>query len=353
MNNIILLIEDSVEIRENTTELLELAGYNVVSASNGIEGLSQARKTKPDLIFCDIMMPELDGYGVLRALQNIPELNGTPFVFLTAKSERTDFRAGMDLGADDYLTKPFTGDDLLRVASARIRKGQQQKTNQEAYFEGHDVFKENVHPTEMLEMLSTNRTTKKLKGKTSIYMEGDSAVHLCFVLSGKVKIYKTNETGREYLTEIVKEGGFFGYTALFNDHIHQQSAETIENSEIAFIPRQDFFNLLYTNKELSLKFLKFLSGSLAGSEEKLLHLAYNSARKKVAEAILFIYHQYHEKESPEFSFPANRENIASIAGIAPESVSRNLSDFRDEKLIVTDNGNMRITDFKKLAQLRS
>ena len=133
MSASILIIEDSGEIRENTAELLELAGYDVTTAVNGKDGLEQARKIQPDLILCDIMMPELDGYGVLRALENIPELTGTPFIFFTAKSEKSDFRAGMDLGADDYLTKPFTGDDLLRVVSARLKK----KSTQDAARDNH------------------------------------------------------------------------------------------------------------------------------------------------------------------------------------------------------------------------
>lgn len=352
MSDTILIIEDSNEIRENTAELLELAGYDVTTAVNGKDGLEQARKIQPDLILCDIMMPELDGYGVLRALENIPGLTGTPFVFFTAKSEKSDFRAGMDLGADDYLTKPFTGDDLLRVVGARLKKKRSQNAEQENHSWSSGSFGDKMQTLEEIGELSVNRTVKKIKPKEGVYQEGDSATHLCFVLSGKVKIYKTNEYGKEYITEIISEGEFFGHTALFNDHVHKQSADAMEASEIAFIPRQDFFNLLYTNKELSLKFLKFLSGSMSETEEKLLNLAYNSARKKVAEALLFMYHQYREDESTEFSFPANRENLSAIAGIAPESVSRNLSDFRDEKLILTDNGNIRIVDFKKLAGMR-
>ena len=118
----ILIIEDSSDVLENTAELLELAGYEVFTAKNGKEGLEAARDKKPDLVVCDIMMPELDGYGVLRAFENIPETVGKPFIFMTAKSEKSDIRMGMDLGADDYLTKPFSGDDLIRVIGARLKK---------------------------------------------------------------------------------------------------------------------------------------------------------------------------------------------------------------------------------------
>ena len=139
-NNAILIIDDSSDMRENANELLELAGYKTYTATNGKEGLDLARKHKPDLILCDIMMPELDGYGVLRALENIPEMVSTPFVFLTAKAERTDFRKGMDLGADDYITKPFSGDDLLRVVSARLKKSLLLKKNFERNINGLTDF---------------------------------------------------------------------------------------------------------------------------------------------------------------------------------------------------------------------
>jgi CheY-like chemotaxis protein len=104
----ILLVEDNNEIRENTTEILELAGYHVTTAVNGKEGYEMAQKETPDLIVCDIMMPVLDGYGLLHLINKNEGLKTIPFIFLTAKTERSDFRKGMEMGADDYLTKPFT-----------------------------------------------------------------------------------------------------------------------------------------------------------------------------------------------------------------------------------------------------
>ncbi|MEO7045074.1 MAG: response regulator, partial [Ferruginibacter sp.] len=103
----ILLIDDNDDIRNNTAEILEISNYDVVTAENGIIGVQKAIEHKPDLIICDIMMPELDGYGVLHAVHKNEAIKNTPFIFLTAKTERTDFRKGMELGADDYITKPF------------------------------------------------------------------------------------------------------------------------------------------------------------------------------------------------------------------------------------------------------
>src|SRR5437868_6057443 len=101
MSKLILLIEDNREVRENTAEILELSNYKVITAQNGKEGVKLAQGNKPDLIICDIMMPELDGYGVLHMLSNNSRTGTIPFIFLTAKAEKSDYRRGMTMGADD------------------------------------------------------------------------------------------------------------------------------------------------------------------------------------------------------------------------------------------------------------
>src|SRR5687768_9157804 len=118
----ILLIEDNQEIRENTAEILGLANYKVLEAENGKVGVELAKNEQPDLIICDIMMPQLDGYGVLHMLSKNPATSSIPFIFLTAKSEKEDFRKGMNLGADDYLTKPFDDLELLDAVEMRLKK---------------------------------------------------------------------------------------------------------------------------------------------------------------------------------------------------------------------------------------
>ena len=104
----ILLIEDNEALRENTAEILSLANYNVATAENGKIGVEMAISNPPDLIVCDIMMPVLDGYGVFQIINKNPDLQHIPFIFLSAKSERNDLRKGMEMGADDYITKPFS-----------------------------------------------------------------------------------------------------------------------------------------------------------------------------------------------------------------------------------------------------
>jgi DNA-binding NarL/FixJ family response regulator len=122
----ILVIEDDREMRRNITTVLRLEKYEPIAAENGRVGVDMARTQKPDLILCDVMMPELDGYGVLQALRADTELALIPFVFLTAKSEKDDLRSGMNLGADDYLTKPVAKGDLVHTIEARLLRADQQ-----------------------------------------------------------------------------------------------------------------------------------------------------------------------------------------------------------------------------------
>ncbi|MFO1500013.1 MAG: response regulator transcription factor [Verrucomicrobiota bacterium] len=126
----ILVIEDEPEMRRNIAALLRYYEHEPITAENGRVGVETARREKPDLILCDVMMPELDGYGVLKTLQADPSLAPTPFIFLTAKGERDDLRSGMNLGADDYVTKPFAHADLMQAIDARLRRSEQQVTRE-------------------------------------------------------------------------------------------------------------------------------------------------------------------------------------------------------------------------------
>ncbi|MBJ7901682.1 MAG: response regulator [Cyanobacteria bacterium RI_101] len=118
----ILIIEDQIEVRENIEAILELEDFETLSADNGVRGVELARQALPDLILCDVMMPELDGYGVLESLRAETQTAAIPLILLTARSERRDLRRGMELGADDYLTKPFSLDELLAAIRTRLDK---------------------------------------------------------------------------------------------------------------------------------------------------------------------------------------------------------------------------------------
>jgi DNA-binding NarL/FixJ family response regulator len=121
----ILVIEDEPEMRRNLTTILRLEKFQPVAAENGRAGVELAKRELPDLILCDVMMPELDGHGVLHALRADAATEAIPFIFLTAKGEREDLRAGMDLGADDYLTKPVPKAELLKAITVRLQRSEQ------------------------------------------------------------------------------------------------------------------------------------------------------------------------------------------------------------------------------------
>ena len=131
----ILLIEDEPSMRKGMATALEMEGFEVTTAPDGRAGIVAARVHQPDLILCDVMMPQLDGYGVLEALRADPEATGIPFIFLTAKGEKPDVRYGMNLGADDYLTKPCAVDDLLAAIRARLARKTQHKEHAIAHAE--------------------------------------------------------------------------------------------------------------------------------------------------------------------------------------------------------------------------
>jgi len=122
----ILVIEDEPEMRRNITTILRLEKFHPIAAENGRVGVELAAKERPDLVLCDVMMPELDGYGVLEALRENAQTASVPFIFLTAKGEKPDIRAGMNLGADDYLTKPVAKADLIDAILSRLERANQQ-----------------------------------------------------------------------------------------------------------------------------------------------------------------------------------------------------------------------------------
>ena len=122
MRKKILLIEDDQIVRENTAEILQLANYEVLTAEDGKRGLEKATVFKPDLIICDILMPELDGYGVMQIAQRNKDLQRIPIIFMSAKTKHEDIRKGMDLGASDYITKPFEESELLSAVASRLKR---------------------------------------------------------------------------------------------------------------------------------------------------------------------------------------------------------------------------------------
>lgn len=349
----ILLIEDNKDVRENTTEILTLAQYNVITAVNGKVGVEMAQREKPDLIICDIMMPVLDGHGALHLLSKNDETASIPFIFLTAKAERNDFRKGMEMGADDYLTKPFDDVELLNAIESRLKKNEILKKEFTKNLSGITDFINEAKGIESLKKLSEERDVRNYKKKSDIYKEGSFSKGIYFINKGKVKTYHTNEFGKELITELYKEGDFFGYLSLLQDEKYTSSATALEDSEIYMLPKEDFFSLIYKNSEVSKKFIEILSDNLKEKEKQLIKLAYNSVRKRVAEALVKLSDKYKTEQDQVFSMNISREDLANMVGTATETVIRTLSDFKEDKLIEISGSSISITNYAKLASMKN
>lgn len=335
----ILIIEDNPDVRENIEEILDLAGYHTISAENGKIGIKKAKEELPDLIICDIMMPVMDGYDVLYFLSLNPETSCIPFIFLTAKSEKTDFRKGMELGADDYITKPFEESDLIKSIEIRLDKSKRIKnlfvtdsSSQEENSSGETLFK--------------NVKQKKFQAKSYIYLENSQPVYLYKVLKGQVKIFNTNNDGKEFTTSLCSEGDYIGYHALLKDETYTDSAIAVSDTTLELIPRESFFEVMRNNREIANQFIKQLSADVIELEKELLKLAYNSVKKRVADSLVKYFEKYGHEHSSGLSIP--REDLANMAGTSTESVIRTLSEFKKDKLIDIQGKHIYINELEEL-----
>lgn len=346
----ILVIDDNSDIRDNTAEILELAGYKTFTAENGKRGVEVAQKEKPDVIVCDIMMPELDGYGVLHLLRKNPDTENIPFVFLTAKTERSDFRKGMEMGADDYITKPFEDIELLNAIEVRLKKAAILDTKYSTSQQGINQFIKDVKNAGLISQLADQYDVENYTKKQTLYQESKRPKHLYYLVKGKVKGFKTHEDGKEYITDLFSDGDFIGYLALIEEINYNDSAVVLEDAEIMQIPKEDFLQMIYGNMDIAAKFIRIITQNVKEKEERLLSLAYSSLRKRVAKALIDINHKFNA-ENEKKSLEISREDFAHYVGTATESLIRTLSDFKGEKLIEIKEGKISIINLEKLRNL--
>jgi CRP-like cAMP-binding protein/CheY-like chemotaxis protein len=327
----ILLIEDNDILRENTAEILELAGYAVLTAENGKVGVEIALATKPDLVVCDIMMPMLDGYGVLHIFSQNPQLAAVPFIFLTAKTERTDQRRGMELGADDYLTKPFEETELLSAISSRLNRFRQLQPDYDLHApDGLGAFLDDATAVGGLHSLTVDRRPHALRKKQVLYAEDEEASRLYFVESGRVKTVRRTASGKELITGVYGSGEFFGYLPLLQHRPHSDSAVVLDDAQVLYIPQKDFELLLHSHPEVGKQFIRLLAGQVEERERQLLGMAYDSLRRRVASTLLRMQEQAGERtDAIRFS----RDDLAAVVGTTPESLIRTLSEFKQDGLI--------------------
>lgn len=327
----ILLIEDNPDVRENTEELLELAGYDVITAENGKIGIKEAKENLPDLILCDIMMPVMDGYDVIYYLSIDPKTSCIPFIFLTAKSEKTDFRKGMELGADDYLTKPFEEVELIKAIEKRLNKSQQIKNLFKAPAQNKDLTDFNLQENNT--SIFGDTKTKKYPAKSFIYLQHGSPLYLYRIKHGNVKTFKTNQDGKEFITGLYKEGDFFGYKSILQDTEYKDIAMAMKDCEIELITKENFLDIVKNKREIANEFIKLLSTKVTEKEEELLSLAYNSVKKRVANSLIKFFNA-NDEDVNGMIIP--REDLANLAGTSTESAIRTLSEFKQDGLIAIE-----------------
>ena len=344
----VLLIEDDAILRENTAELLELANYNVFTASNGQLGLETAKKETPDIIVCDIMMPVLDGYAVLDHLSKNEKTKYIPFIFLSAKTEHKDIRKGMDLGADDYIPKPFSEEELVSAIESRLAKAsilKEQKNTMST--SSNNLDEHDIKSLNDLKNFFDDYGNSFTFGKdTIIYSEGDHSNHIYLIKKGNVKCHQIDEQGKELITTLYQEDDLFGYTSFTSNQPHKETATAITLTEVSGISYTKFNEILDENPKLAIELIQLLSDDLLVAKNQLLEMAYGSVSKKTASTILKFAEKINRK--PDAPINISRNDLASVAGIATETLIRTLTSFRKEGIIKTEGRNITVVDLEKL-----
>jgi len=350
--SLIIVIEDQTEVRENLMETLELADYEVLGAPDGHEGVKLVRGCTPSLILCDVMMPKLDGYGVLELLKKDPSTADIPFIFLTARAEREDLRRGMNLGAADYITKPFFQDELLRVVDLRIQSATDQKdvvpkhsgTNSQlsASHEKGDVAK-------LMSQLSDEGRRRQYNDRAAIYFSGDQPHSVYHVLSGRVRLHLDTDFGKALTIDSLGKGSWFGLEDIYAGGVHSVCASAFPEAEVLVVDKTKFIDLVHRHPALVLSHATQLSQDLSLRAEQLLQVAYFSVRKRIAEFLLrFAERSEGEKEIIDL----RREDIAEAVGTTAESVTRVLTEFRKDGLVnLPVSGGIEVADAKALHEV--
>jgi CRP-like cAMP-binding protein len=298
------------------------------------------------------MMPELDGYGVFEGLSTNPKTASILFIFLTAKSEKDDMRKGMNMGADDYLTKPFEAIELLDAIESRLNKNDLLKKEFTKDLNGINTFFSDASSFEELKNLSKDRKLIKYPKKKEIYREGAFAYKLYFIQRGKVKTCKMADSGKEFITGMFGPGDFLGAMSLLGESgVYSESVIVMEDAEICSISKDDFTKLIFSNKMVSNAFIKLLSDNLVEREDQLIRLAYDSVRQRVAKKLIELNSKTNFKNDDANSINVTRVDLAGLIGVAKETLCRSLSQLKEDQLILIENRNITILDKMQLTRV--
>jgi CRP-like cAMP-binding protein/CheY-like chemotaxis protein len=344
----ILIIEDNEDVRENLSEILELYGYETMTAADGLSGAKLAIQDPPDLILCDVMMPELDGFGVLNLLTEHDQVATVPFIFITARTESEDIRRGMNLGADDYITKPFYKDELLQVIQTRLRKA---ITRQSAAAGTSDTAPRLDDPERgrgrLRESFAEDGSRRVFEPGTAIVREDEHPHFVYQIEEGRVHLSRTHDYGRDYILTELGPGEWFGMpSVLERKPLHYTARAATERVTVQQLPRDTFLDLVNRERSVSDALIHILADQLVHRSEQLVNQAYDSVRRRTA-LVLCDLHDRH----PQGGISLSREELAQMVGSTKESVTRALSEFKKDGLVSTDGRTIRVLRAKTLRGL--
>lgn len=347
MSKRILVIEDNEEVRDNLAEILELYGYTVTQAEDGIKGVRAAMEILPDLILCDVMMPNLDGFGVLNLIGENERTAGIPFIFITARTEKEDIRRGMNLGADDYITKPFYKDELLKVVQTRLKK---------AALRGPMVAQTSAQATlsdpergrGILEKAFTEEERVKVFDRgEQVIREGDNAHFIYRIKEGRVLLGRSHEYGRDYILAEQGPGEYFGIPSVLEAEPFHYSAKVGTTTLVCeLLPKEKFLQLINQERTVAEALMHLLAGRVVERSNQLVHQAYDSVRRRTALILCDLYERYGGGD-----IQLSREELAQMVGATKESVIRAISDFKRDKLLTTEGRKVKLLDVVGLRAL--
>ncbi len=343
----VLVIEDNTELRENVVEILALAGYESMGASSGKIGINIAVSQQVDIILCDVMMPDLDGYGVLKILSERDDTRGIPFIFLTAKGEQEDLRRGMNLGADDYVTKPFYKDELLRVLEVRLRKNTSRKAQAKLpSFSNWTGFLSEAALHAAMDTLLQESTSRSYRRGEAVYRQGEQVRDMFLLRRGFAKHQNTTDFGKTLIVFVFKAGDLFGYPELIANRAYEHDTIALTDLEVDFIPAHNVRERLASDPNIADLLLGYLAFGLLDADERMMNQSYLSVRKRCASTLLRA-----EKVFGKHAWPMSREELSQWAGTAKETFIRNLTDFRDSGLVTITNNQIEVVDREGLADI--
>lgn len=343
----ILVIEDNDEVRDNLSVILEIYGYSVTTAPNGLDGVRLAIQDPPDLILCDVMMPELDGYGVINLLSENERTQGVPFVFITARTEKEDIRRGMNLGADDYITKPFFKDELIGVIETRLKKA----ANRPAKTAPQPEIAHLNDPARGQKRLEASfdelGITKTYEQGQQIVREGDYPHFLYRVEKGHVHLTRSHEYGRDYIIAELGPGEVFGLpTLLERGTFHYSAKAASKDITCRQLPKDQLFKLINSDRNVTEALMHLLASRVVESSDKIVRQAYDSVRRRTA----LVLCDLHEKYAGQ-PITVSREELAQMTGTTKESVIRAISDFKKEGLLETNGRSIVLLESERLKGL--